>query len=258
MTHHKSVICSGQSNLMHVDGMLSQSADPYESEKAFDFGLALVWNWSEMSSLGLLWSETDLSVLWAITRVNITVGTTYRFETVVANLIRDWSLILEWSDLVWYKYDLVWNLVCFGIGYTVWILISKSLSWSISSSGYVGCCDWTSIFEILELWIASLRLCLIGKFSATPFQDALNIYLRQVSGIRYKSFFNLLQNFMISSGVRAEDSILEKNLQRCILHSWRWWFLIILANISSWLVHMRMHFFCVLLEARLIFSNIQI
>ena len=54
MTHHKSVICSGQSNLMHVDGMLSQSADPYESEKAFDFGLALVWNWSDRSSLGLL------------------------------------------------------------------------------------------------------------------------------------------------------------------------------------------------------------
>ena len=27
---------------------------------------------------------------------------------------------------------------------------------------------------MLELWIASLRLCFIGKFSATPFQDALN------------------------------------------------------------------------------------
>jgi len=54
MTHHKSVIGSGQSNLMHVDGMLSQSADPYESVQAFVIlfwakvvgsGTALVWDW---------------------------------------------------------------------------------------------------------------------------------------------------------------------------------------------------------------------
>ena len=61
MTHHKSVICSGQSNLMHVDGMLSPSADPYESEKAFDLGL--VWPWPGTGPIGQVWDNSDIELI---------------------------------------------------------------------------------------------------------------------------------------------------------------------------------------------------
>ena len=94
---------------------------------------------------------------------------------------------------------------------------------------------------MLELWIASLRLCFIGKFSATPFHDALKGNKPVVWG----SFEGHIRSNQV-------------NLQRCILHSRCGRFLIILANISSWLVNMRMYFFCILFEAWIIFSNIQI